>query len=62
MTPKTKTFDCVEMKRQAQEKLLAEYESRKDEFDSYAQFLTARSQSSAWQREFWARVARAHNE
>ena len=49
------------MKRQAQEKLLTEYESRKDEFDSYAQFLTARSRSSAWQREFWAKVDRAHN-
>lgn len=61
MTPKTKTFDCVEMKRQAQEKLLAEYESRKDEFDSYSQFLTARTRSSAWQREFWARVDRAHS-
>ena len=62
MTPKTKTFDCVEMKRQAQEKLLAEYEARRDEFDSYSQFLTARSRSSPWQREFWARVDRAHNQ
>jgi len=49
------------MKRQAQEKLLAEYETRKDEFDSYSQFLTARSRSSAWQREFWARVGRARH-
>jgi hypothetical protein len=37
------------MKRQAQENLLAEYESRRGEFDSYTQFLTARSRSSARQ-------------
>ena len=50
------------MKRQAQEKLLAEYESRRDEFDSYSEFLIARSRSSPWQREFWAKVERAHRE
>jgi len=31
---KIKFFDCVEMKRQAQAKLLLEYESRKEEFES----------------------------
>ena len=59
MTGKTKTFDCVEMKRRAQEKLLAEYESRRDEFDSYAHFIEAKSRASAWQQDFWAKVTRA---
>lgn len=34
-----KTFDCVEMKRQVQAKLMAEYEVRKNEFISYAEFI-----------------------
>ena len=54
-----KTFDCVQMKRQAQEKLLAEYESRRNEFDSYSQFIEAKSRSSAWQQDFWAKVDQA---
>jgi hypothetical protein len=56
MTPKTKTFDCVEMKRRVQEKLLAEYQARRSEFESYSQFIEAKSRSSARHREFWARV------
>lgn len=51
MTRKTKPFDCVEMKRKAQEELLARYEERKDEFASYWQFLQAECQESAWCRE-----------
>ena len=62
MKAKPKTFDCVEMKRQAQQRLLAEYESRRDEFDSYSQFIEAKSRSSAWQEDFWAKVARAHEQ
>ncbi len=31
MGTKTKTFDCVEFKRRAQERLMAEYEARKAE-------------------------------
>jgi len=34
-----KTFDCVEMKRQAQAKLMAEYQSRRGEFDSFGDFI-----------------------
>ncbi len=30
MSEPKKAFDCVEMKRQAQEKLLAEFEAHKD--------------------------------
>ena len=36
---KKKAFDCVEMKRQAQARLTAAYEARKNEFSSYAEFI-----------------------
>ena len=38
---KMKFFDCVEMKSQAQAKLMREYESRKEEFESYVDFLNS---------------------
>ncbi len=38
---KMKVFDCVEMKGQAQAKLMQEYESRKEEFESYVDFLNS---------------------
>jgi len=57
-TPK-KTFDCVEMKHKAQEKLHAEYESCRNEFSSYFAFLEARANGSPWQQQFWAKVAAA---
>lgn len=43
MATKTKAFDCVQMKRRAQSRLLAEYEQRKDEFASYAEFITSKA-------------------
>ena len=61
MKTNTKAFDCVEMKHQAQQKLRAEYESRKDEFDSYFAFLDAKSSETEWQREFWERIEAAKN-
>ena len=51
MTTKTKTFDCVEMKRQAQERLSGEYEARKGEFDSYLDFIHAKAEESEWVRK-----------
>jgi len=59
MTTKTKPFDCVEMKHKAQQKLRAEYESRRSEFASYFEFLDAKARESSWQREFWAMVQAA---
>jgi len=59
MTTKTKSFDCVEMKHEAQRKLRAEYESRRSEFASYFEFLDAKARESSWQREFWAKVQAA---
>lgn len=59
MKTKTKTFDCVEMKHKAQQKLRAEYAARKGEFDSYGAFLEAKSRESEWQRDFWAKIEAA---
>ena len=42
---RTKTFDCVEMKRQAQERLMKEYETRKGEFESYVDFINSTANS-----------------
>ena len=38
-----KKFDCVQMKRQCQQKLLDEYESRKGEFANFDEFLKAKA-------------------
>lgn len=48
MVTKTKTFDCVEMKRLCQRKLQEEYEARKDEFASYYDFLETKANESEW--------------
>ena len=48
-----KTFDCVEMKHRAQEKLRAEYEARKHEFSSYSEFVTAKVKESPWASAMW---------
>lgn len=56
MATKLKKFDCVEMKRQAQEEILAEWERRKNEFSSYGEFLEATIQESEWGRRVWERA------
>jgi hypothetical protein len=48
MATKVKKFDCVEMKRRAQEQLAAEWELRKHEFPSYGAFLEAGIRESEW--------------
>jgi hypothetical protein len=58
MATKPKMFDCVEMKRRAQEKISAEWESRKHEFSSYGAFLEATVQESEWTRKTWERSQR----
>lgn len=50
MTSKTKTFDCVAVKREAQRKLQEEYEARKGEFDSFFDFIDAKARESEWVR------------
>ena len=56
MRSRAKTFDCVEMKHNAQKKLRAEYERRKEEFASFFEFLDAKAAESQWQQDFWANV------
>ena len=51
MTTKTKTFDCVEMKHHIQRNLMNEYHSRKNEFNSYADFLIASIHENDWGRK-----------
>ena len=53
MTTKTKTFDCVEMKRKAQEALQAEYHSRRGEFASFSDFLNAKIRESEQASAIW---------
>ena len=50
MAIKAKAFDCVEMKDRIQADILAEYEARKDEFASFADFIEARAEASEWIR------------
>lgn len=57
MGRKTKTFDCVEMKHRAQEKLRAEYEARREEFGSYSEFLAATIHEDPWQSQLWQRIS-----
>ena len=59
MTTGNKTFDCVRMKRDAQERLNAEYETRRAEFASYAEFLQAAVTESEWTAAIWAGLQRA---
>ncbi len=57
MGTKAKTFDCVQMKHRAQEKLRAEYEARREEFDSYSEFLATTIKEDPWQRQLWQRIS-----
>jgi hypothetical protein len=59
MTTKEKTFDCVEMKRQCQEKMRLEYESRKDEFTSYLDFINHKAEESNLWKILQDKIARA---
>ena len=43
-----KSFDCVQMKKEIQAKLLAEFDRMEDQTSSFAEFIETRSQTSAW--------------
>lgn len=58
MTTKIKTFDCVESKRKAQEALEKEFESRRQEFASLADFLNAKTAESKNTSEIWKRFSK----
>ncbi len=56
MAAKSKTFDCVEMKRKAQEVLLGEFASRRAEFTTLTDFLNAKVAESDWASAIWAKL------
>ena len=56
---RNKKFDCVEMQHKAQERLRAEYEARKGEFSSFAEFLNRTAEESKETRAFLARLRKA---
>ena len=58
-TKKAKTFDCVEMKRRIQTDLMAEYENRKDQFSSFADFIHKTAASDYKIRAFQEKVSKA---
>ena len=47
MTTRTKTFDCVEMKRRIQKQLVDEYEAQKDKYSSFGSFIREKARDSA---------------
>ncbi|MBN1900696.1 hypothetical protein JW926_05140 [Candidatus Sumerlaeota bacterium] len=49
---KNKSFDCVEMKNRIQEELWKEYESRKADFASYADFINVTAEETKEIKEF----------
>ena len=55
-TETRKAFDCVEFKRQSQQRLRAEYEERRNEFDSYVDFIRAKVMEDEWSRRIWERA------
>ena len=59
MAKAKRKFDCVEMKREAQRRVRAEYEARKDEFASYSEFLKATVAKSAWCSSIVRKCSRA---
>jgi len=59
MKSRSKAFDCVEMKNRIQRELMEEYEARKDEFSSYAEFIVATANESDEIRAWRERIARA---
>ena len=56
---KQKAFDCVEMKRQAQARLMAAYKARESEFSSYAEFIRETAATDPKIRAFRERIAAA---
>ena len=59
MKTRKKAFDCVEMKNRIQKQLLEEYEARKDEFASYADFIVKTADESEEIRAWREKIARA---
>ena len=58
MGTKAKTFDCVDMKNRIQQQLRQEYEERKAEFASYAEFINKTSSESDEINRFCQKINR----
>lgn len=59
MKTSSKSFDCVEMKERIQQELREEFELRKAEFASYADFINATADESQEIRAFREKVEAA---
>jgi len=59
---KQKAFDCVEMKRQAQARLMAAYKTRESEFSSYAEFIRETAATDPRIQAFRERIAEARRD
>lgn len=56
-TAKTdKSFDCIEFKQQSQQRLMSEYEKRKDEFGSYIDFIKGKTFEDEWASRLWKSI------
>lgn len=55
---KTKTFDCVEMKRRIQAEIMSDYLAHRDEYASYVEFVEARANASDRVRAMRGRLRR----
>ena len=53
-----KKFDCVEMKNRIQQQLQQEYESHKDEFASFADFIKKSNEKNPKWAGFWDKIAK----
>ena len=56
MGMRTKTFDCVRMKHDAQKRIQEDWARRKGDFRSYGEFLQATLAESEWGRRMWQKV------
>lgn len=56
---RNKDFDCVEMKHRIQRELQEEFERRRDEFDSYVDFIHERAKESKFVQEIKQKIERA---
>lgn len=59
MKKRTNDFDCVEMKNQFQQRLLAEYEAHKDEYESYVEFINKTAEKTDLMRLLKDKIAKA---
>lgn len=48
-----KTFDCIEFKRRSQARLMEEYETQKDKYPSFRDFINAMTEQDSLAKAFW---------